>query len=81
MARINSRTQVGPYARRARRLVDKKSILEVTSQEPIICEFEGFIIRPFDGWHLWMESPGGDGTQIRKAEFLGTLSKLFEKNF
>lgn len=58
----------------------KQSIVEATSKPPIL-EFEGFIIRPFDGWNLWMESPSGEGTQIRKAEFLGTLVKLFERNF
>ena len=58
-----------------------KSIIEATSQGPVILEFEGFIIRPFDGWHLWMENPAGEGTQIRKAELLATLAKLFDKNF
>jgi hypothetical protein len=58
----------------------KPSIVEATSKPPIL-EFEGFIIRPFDGWHLWMEAPSGEGTQIMKSEFLGTLIKLFERNF
>lgn len=58
-----------------------KSIVDMTTQEPIILEFEGFVVCPFDGWYLWMENPDGEGTQIRKAEFLGTLIKLFEKNF
>lgn len=49
--------------------------------KPPILEFEGFIIRPFDGWHLWMEHPNGEATQVRRAEFLGTLVKLFERNF
>jgi len=61
--------------------MNPKSITEVTSQEPLICKFEGFIIRPFDGWHLWMENPHGEGTQIMKAEFLGTLVQLFKRNF
>ncbi len=57
-----------------------ESITEACSQPPLF-EFEGFVIRPFDGWHLWMENPLGEGTTIRKAEFLGTLIKLFERNF
>lgn len=57
-----------------------QSIVEATSKPPIL-EFEGFIIRPFDGWHLWMENPSGEGTQIRKAEFLGLLVKLFDRSF
>lgn len=61
--------------------IDKpKSIIEATNQKPIF-EFEGFIIRPFDGWHLWMENPSGEGTQIRRDEFLGMLVKLFKRSF
>lgn len=48
---------------------------------PPILEFEGFVLRPFDGWHLWLEHPNGEGTTIRKNEFLGVLIKLFERNF
>lgn len=51
------------------------------SQEPIILNFEGFIIRPLDGWHVWFESPSGEGTQLRKDVLLGTLIKLFEREF
>jgi len=58
----------------------KGSIVDKTSKPPLF-EFEGFIIRPFDGWYLWMENPDGEGTQIAKAEFLGTLVKLFDRNF
>lgn len=57
-----------------------KSILELTSQPPIL-EFEGFIVRPFDGWNLWLEHPSGEGTTIQKAVFLATLAKLFKANF
>lgn len=57
-----------------------KSIVELTSQPPIM-EFEGFVIRPFDGWHLWMENPAGEGTQIRKDYFLGLLVRLFKDSF
>lgn len=49
--------------------------------QPRILVFEGFIIRPFDGWKLWMEHPSGEGTTIRRDEFLGMLIKLFERNF
>jgi hypothetical protein len=57
-----------------------KKLSELCNQSPIL-EFEGFVIRPFDGWNLWMEHPSGEGTTIRRAEFLGFLIKLFEKNF
>lgn len=60
---------------------NKKSINEMTSQEPVILSFEGFVIRPFDPWHLWMENPSGEGTQIMRAELLGQLAKMFERNF
>jgi len=56
-----------------------KSIVEACSKPPIL-EFEGFIIRPFDGWHLFIEHPSGEGTTIRKAVFLGALIKLFKEN-
>jgi len=59
----------------------KESISDKCSKPPIF-EFEGFfIIRPFDGFHLWMENSHGEGTQIRKSEFLAALSKLFKDNF
>lgn len=57
-----------------------ESLPEKCSQPPIL-EFEGFIIRPFDGWHLWMENPDGEGTTIRRDEFLGTLVKLWKRSF
>lgn len=55
--------------------------LPAKCNKPPILEFEGFVIRPFDGWHLWMEHPSGEGTTIRKAVFLNTLVELFERNF
>lgn len=58
----------------------KESLSEKCSKPPIL-EFEGFVLRPFDGWYLWLEHPSGEGTTIMKAEFLGTLAKLFESNF
>lgn len=57
-----------------------KKLSELCSQPPIL-EFEGFVLRPFDGWHLYLEHPSGEGTTILRAEFLGTLIKLFERNF
>lgn len=57
-----------------------EKLSEKCSQPPIL-EFEGFTIRPYDGWSLWMENPHGEGTEIRKAEFLGILIKLFERSF
>jgi hypothetical protein len=60
---------------------NKTESLASKCNQPPLFVFEGFVIRPFDGWHLWMEHPSGEGTTIRKAEFLGTLIKLFERNF
>ena len=57
-----------------------KKLSELTQQEPILI-FEMFTIRPFDGWTLWLERDTGEGTQIRKTEFLNMLAKLWEKNF
>lgn len=57
-----------------------ESLSEKCNQEPLF-EFKGFILRPFDGWNLWLEHPSGEGTTIMKAEFLATLAKLFERNF
>ena len=57
-----------------------ESIIKKTKQPPIM-EFEGFILRPFDGWHLWFENPDGEGTTLRKDIFLGNLVKLFRENF
>lgn len=57
-----------------------KKLSDLCTQEPIL-EFEGFVIRPFDGWNLFMENPSGEGTTIRKAEFLNVLVALFERNF
>lgn len=57
-----------------------KSITEVLSQKPIL-EFEGFVLRPLDPWNLFLESPTGEGTSISRAEFMGTLVKLFKRNF
>lgn len=57
-----------------------KKLSELLNQPPLM-EFEGFVIRPLDGWHLYMENPSGEGTQISRAEFLGTLIQLFKRNF
>jgi len=55
-----------------------KSIHEMVNQSPIM-EFEGFVLRPFDGWHLWFEHPDGSGTTLRKDIFLGKLISLFKE--
>lgn len=57
-----------------------QSIIELTQGE-VILKFEGFTIRKMDGWHLWMENGSGEGTQIRRDEFLVVLDRLFKKNF
>lgn len=57
-----------------------EKISEKTQQPPILV-FEGFVLRPFDGWHLWLESPDGEGTTIRKAELLGLIVNMFKRNF
>jgi hypothetical protein len=59
---------------------DPEPLSDKCSKPPIM-EFEGFVLRPFDGWHLWFENPEGEGTTIRRAEFLGTLVQLFKRNF
>lgn len=58
----------------------KDKLSELCNQPPIL-EFEGFVLRPFDGWHLWFENPSGEGTTLRRADFLGMLATLFERNF
>lgn len=57
-----------------------EKLSEKCDQKPII-EFEGFTIRPFDGWTLWLENPSGEDTQIRKIEFLAWLNRLFVAKF
>jgi hypothetical protein len=56
------------------------SMHDALSQEPAILNFEGFVIRPLDGHNLWMTAPSGEGTQVRKSEFLGLLMKFFNEN-
>lgn len=46
--------------------------------QPPLFEFEWYTVRPFDGWHLWIER-NGEGMTIRKAEFIAVLEKFFEK--
>jgi hypothetical protein len=65
---------------RGRILKELEILSDKLSQKPIM-EFEGFVIRPFDGWNLWFEHPSGEGTQIQKAKFLGALAKLFKETF
>ena len=68
------------YSVTTNKVTDKEleSLSELCSQPPIL-KFEGFIIRPYDGWHLWFENPQGEGTTIRKAHFLNVIATLFEK--
>lgn len=61
--------------------MDNKPSLSEKCNQPALFEFEGYVIRPFDGWNLWMENPIGEGTTISKLEWLATLAKLFERNF
>lgn len=60
--------------------MNNESLPEKCNQPPIM-EFEGFILRPFDGWNLWLENPDGEGTTIQKAKFLGLLVRLFKETF
>lgn len=55
-----------------------KSIHDILDKPPIF-KFEGFIIRPLDGWNVWFEHPDGSGTSLRKAVLLGWLKRLFEE--
>ena len=57
-----------------------ESLVDKCSKPPIL-EFEGFVIRPFDGRHLWMESPSGEGTTVKKVEFLVLLDRFFKEKF
>lgn len=60
--------------------MDKK-LSELCNQPPLL-NFDGFyIIRPFDGWHIWLENSHGEGCTIRKQEFLNVLHTLFQKHF
>jgi hypothetical protein len=59
---------------------DLPSIHDKLNHPPIL-EFEGFVIRPLDGWNLWFEHSSGEGTQIRRIEFLACLIKLFKEKF
>lgn len=61
--------------------MDERESLSAKCNQPPILEFEGFVVRPFDGWHLWLENPHGEGTTIQKAVFLGALIRLFKDNF
>lgn len=61
--------------------VPKESIVAKCTQPPLM-EFDGFYtIRPFDGFHLWIENCHGEGTTVTKLDFLAALNSLFERNF
>lgn len=62
-------------------MTELKSMTDGMNQEPIILDFEGFIVRPYDGWHLWFENPEGEGTLIRKIVFLVAIANLFQRTF
>ncbi|HEY5236598.1 MAG TPA: hypothetical protein VIJ14_10495 [Rhabdochlamydiaceae bacterium] len=49
--------------------------------QEMLLEFEGFVIRKFDGWHLWLENPDGEGCTVRKSHFLNILANLFDESF
>lgn len=54
------------------------SITGLLNQPPIMV-FEHFTIRPMDGWHLWFEKSDGEGTTIRKIDFLVLLDRFFKE--
>lgn len=58
----------------------KEKLSDKCNQPPIL-EFEGFVIRPFDGHSLFMEHPNGEGTQVSRMELLLTLTALFQVKF
>ncbi len=58
----------------------RRSISSISEQMPLF-EFEGFIIKEFDGWNMWMENPCGEGTTISKIAFKNILDKIFKENF
>jgi len=55
-----------------------KSLTELATQKPI-GEFEGYKLRPFDGHHVWIENPEGEGMTITKMEVMGFLVKFFRE--
>lgn len=55
-----------------------ESIVDKCSQPPAF-EFEGFIIRPFDEWSVFLENPEGEGTQVTKQHLLGWFVRLFKE--
>lgn len=62
------------------KMTELKSIHEKLSQK-VILKFEGITVRLYDGHHLWMTMPDGEGTTIRKDEFMGMLCNFFKKSF
>lgn len=57
-----------------------RTITEFLNQEPIF-EFEGYVIRPLDELNFFIENPEGEGTSIKKSDFLLWLTNLFDETF
>lgn len=58
----------------------RRSINSISKQESLF-EFEGFVIKKYDGWNMWIENSNGEGTTIHKLKFKNILNKLFKDNF
>ncbi len=58
----------------------RRSVTSISEQGPLF-EFEGFVIKEYDGWNMWIENPKGEGTTIPKLKFLNILDKIFKDNF
>lgn len=60
--------------------VELKKISEIANQKPLV-EFGGFVIRPFDNDHYWIECKNGEGMQISKKLFEEKLDDIFWELF
>lgn len=56
-------------------MLNDESLPEKCIQPPIM-EFEGFILRPFDGWHLWFENPDGERIQRTSEDIILMIKEL-----
>lgn len=61
--------------------MDKLQPMPSTEQEPCFELFPYFKIRPFDGWHIWLENYSGEGMAVRKAIFVNILQKFWDKEY
>lgn len=59
----------------------KRRRISSISHQPFLFEFQGFAIKEYDGWNMWMENPKGEGTTIPKIKFLNIMKKIFDDNF